>query len=49
MYLLGAYLGQLRGTLMRRSLRQLVDDLARLPDLIGHMFDRAAADRAAGE
>ncbi|MBP7687208.1 MAG: glutamine--fructose-6-phosphate transaminase (isomerizing) [Thermoflexales bacterium] len=40
-YLLGAYLGQLRGTLTGDRLRQAVDDLARLPDLIGHLFDRA--------
>ncbi|HZY40903.1 MAG TPA: glutamine--fructose-6-phosphate transaminase (isomerizing) [Anaerolineae bacterium] len=40
-YLLGAYLGQLRGTLGSDRLRQVVDDLARLPDLIGHLFDRA--------
>ncbi len=40
-YLLGAYLGQLRGTLTGDRLRQVVDDLARLPDLIGHLFDRA--------
>jgi glucosamine--fructose-6-phosphate aminotransferase (isomerizing) len=40
-YLLGAYLGQLRGTLSGDRLRQAVDDLARLPDLVGHLYDRA--------
>jgi len=39
-YLLGAYLGQLRGTLSGDRLRQAVDDLARLPDLVGHLYDR---------
>ena len=37
-YLLGVYLGQLRGTLDRIQLRSLVDDLARLPDLMGHVL-----------
>lgn len=41
MYLLGAYLGQLRGTLYGDRLRQVVNDLSRLPDLVGSMFDRA--------
>ncbi len=50
MYLLGAYLGQLRGTLYGDRLRQVVNDLARLPDLVGHMFDRAAElERLANE
>jgi glucosamine--fructose-6-phosphate aminotransferase (isomerizing) len=40
--MLGLYLAQLRGTLSATHVRHLVDDLARLPDLIGHMFDRAA-------
>jgi glucosamine--fructose-6-phosphate aminotransferase (isomerizing) len=40
-YLLGAYLGQLRGTLTGDRLRSVVDDLARLPDIVGHIFDRA--------
>ncbi len=49
-YLLGLYLGQLRGTLTGTHLRHLVDDLARLPDLIGHLFDRAPLIEAlAGE
>ncbi len=42
MYMLGLYLAQLRGVLDPVHVRHLVDDLARLPDLIGHMFDRAA-------
>jgi glucosamine--fructose-6-phosphate aminotransferase (isomerizing) len=42
MYMLGLYLAQLRGTLGPAHVRHLVDDLARLPDLIGHMFDRAS-------
>ncbi|HTP10260.1 MAG TPA: glutamine--fructose-6-phosphate transaminase (isomerizing) [Anaerolineae bacterium] len=41
LYMLGLYLAQLRGTLDPVHVRHLVDDLARLPDLIGHMFDRA--------
>src|SRR5512143_2480755 len=41
MYMLGLYLAQLRGTLDPVHVRHLVDDLTRLPDLIGHMFDRA--------
>jgi glutamine---fructose-6-phosphate transaminase (isomerizing) len=41
MYMLGLYLAQLRGTLDPAQVRHLVDDLARLPDLIGNMFDRA--------
>jgi glucosamine--fructose-6-phosphate aminotransferase (isomerizing) len=42
LYMLGLYLAQLRGVLDRVHVRHLVDDLARLPDLIGHMFDRVA-------
>ncbi len=41
LYMLGLYLAQLRGTLDPVHVRHLVDDLARLPDLIGNMFDRA--------
>jgi len=41
MYMLGLHLAQLRGVLDPVHVRHLVDDLARLPDLIGHMFDRA--------
>jgi glutamine---fructose-6-phosphate transaminase (isomerizing) len=42
-YMLGAYLGQLRGTLSGDRLRSVVNDLARLPDLVGQLFDRAGA------
>ena len=42
MYMLGLYLAQLRGVLSPAHVRHLVDDLARLPDLIGHMFDQAS-------
>ena len=40
-YLLGAYLGQLRGTLDAERLRTLVDDLACLPDLMGRVLGDA--------
>ena len=39
LYLLGCYLGELRGVLTGSELRQRVDDLARLPDLVGHVLD----------
>jgi glucosamine--fructose-6-phosphate aminotransferase (isomerizing) len=39
LYLLGCYLGELRGVLAGSELRQRVDDLARLPDLVGHVLD----------
>ncbi len=42
LYMLGLYLAQLRGVLGPAHVRHLVDDLARLPDLIGHMFDQAS-------
>jgi glucosamine--fructose-6-phosphate aminotransferase (isomerizing) len=37
-YLLGIYLGQLRGTLDAAQSQALVDDLARLPDLVGRVL-----------
>jgi len=37
-YLLAVYLGQLRGTLDGARLKMLVDDLARLPDLMGQVL-----------
>ena len=37
-YLLGIYLGQLRGTLDAAQSQALVDDLARLPDLMGRVL-----------
>jgi glucosamine--fructose-6-phosphate aminotransferase (isomerizing) len=45
-YLLGLYLGQLRGTLTPAQLRQHTHDLARLPDLIGRVLEQEAAIRA---
>ena len=39
LYLLGCYLGELRGTLEGEQLRQRVDDLAGLPDLVGRVLD----------
>jgi glutamine---fructose-6-phosphate transaminase (isomerizing) len=38
-YLLACLLGQLRGTVTAAGLRQLVDDLAHLPDLAGRVLD----------
>jgi glucosamine--fructose-6-phosphate aminotransferase (isomerizing) len=45
-YLLACYLGQLRGTLSGARLRQLVTDLARLPDLISQTLERDPAVKA---
>ena len=39
LYLLGCYLGELRGTLIDARLREAIDDLARLPDLLGRVLD----------
>jgi glutamine---fructose-6-phosphate transaminase (isomerizing) len=39
-YLLACLLGQLRGTVTAGRLRQLVNDLAHLPDLAGRVLDR---------
>lgn len=41
-YLLGCYLGQLRGTLTGDRLRAAVDALARLPDLAGQLVESAS-------
>ncbi|MDP2727674.1 MAG: glutamine--fructose-6-phosphate transaminase (isomerizing), partial [Dehalococcoidia bacterium] len=38
-YLLALYLGKARGTISRKRLKELVDDLARLPHLVGHVLD----------
>jgi len=38
-YLLGCYLGELRGALTGRTLRQRVDDLAALPDRVGRTLE----------
>ncbi len=48
-YLLACYLGQLRGTLSPGRLRELVNDLARLPDLIGRTLDRDPQVKALAE
>jgi glucosamine--fructose-6-phosphate aminotransferase (isomerizing) len=39
LYLLGCYLGKLRGTLTGAELREQVNQLARLPDLVGHVLE----------
>jgi len=39
LYLLGCYLGELRGTLTGARLRDAVDGLARLPDLVGRVLE----------
>ncbi|RLC87743.1 MAG: glutamine--fructose-6-phosphate transaminase (isomerizing) [Chloroflexi bacterium] len=39
LYLLGCYLGELRGVLERAQLRHLVNDLARLPDMVGRTLN----------
>jgi glucosamine--fructose-6-phosphate aminotransferase (isomerizing) len=40
LYLLALYLGELRGTLNGPELRSAVDDLARLPDLVGRVAEQ---------
>jgi glucosamine--fructose-6-phosphate aminotransferase (isomerizing) len=40
LYLLAMKLGELRGTLAPDRLRELAQDLARLPDLVGHALER---------
>jgi glucosamine--fructose-6-phosphate aminotransferase (isomerizing) len=45
-YLLALYLGQLRGTLSTEQARQHAQDIARLPDLVGHVLERAAEVQA---
>ncbi len=44
-YLLACALGELRGALSPAKLRQLVDDLAQLPDLAGRVLDHDAEYR----
>jgi glucosamine--fructose-6-phosphate aminotransferase (isomerizing) len=39
LYLLGVYLGELRGTLSGQRLREVVDKLALLPDLVGRVLE----------
>jgi glucosamine--fructose-6-phosphate aminotransferase (isomerizing) len=41
-YLLACALGRLRGTVSQERLRELLDDLARLPDLAGRVLDHDA-------
>jgi glucosamine--fructose-6-phosphate aminotransferase (isomerizing) len=43
LYLLGCYLGSLRGTLSGAHLRQAVDHLALLPDLLGRVLEHGDA------
>jgi glucosamine--fructose-6-phosphate aminotransferase (isomerizing) len=43
LYLLGCYLGALRGTLQGAQLRQAVDHLALLPDLLGRVLEHGDA------
>jgi glucosamine--fructose-6-phosphate aminotransferase (isomerizing) len=38
-YMLACALGQLRGTITEKQMRQLVDDLSQLPDLAGRVLD----------
>jgi glucosamine--fructose-6-phosphate aminotransferase (isomerizing) len=48
-YLLACCLGQLRGALSGARLRALVNDLARLPDLVSRVLDRDAQVKALAE
>jgi glucosamine--fructose-6-phosphate aminotransferase (isomerizing) len=43
LYLLGLYLGEMRGTLNGERRRKLVDDLGLLPDLVGRALDHGDA------
>jgi glucosamine--fructose-6-phosphate aminotransferase (isomerizing) len=43
LYMLAILLGDVRGVLPENERRRLVDDLRRLPDLVGHCLDRAPA------
>lgn len=45
-YLLGLYLAQLRGTLNAEQARQHAQDLARLPDWVGQVLERASEVQA---
>ena len=50
LYLLSLFLGKLRGTVDRQSMRKAVDTLARLPDLVGRVLDNSARyEELAGE
>ncbi|MCB8916513.1 MAG: glutamine--fructose-6-phosphate transaminase (isomerizing) [Ardenticatenaceae bacterium] len=46
LYMLACVLGEMRGTLSPAGLRQLVDDLAHLPDQAGRVLDHDAAYEA---
>jgi glucosamine--fructose-6-phosphate aminotransferase (isomerizing) len=49
-YLLALYLGQLRGTLSEAERRRAVQDITRLPNLVGQVFDLyPAVEKLAGE
>jgi len=48
-YLLGLYLGELRGTLTAADLQRHARDLARLPDLVSRTLDRADEVQALAE
>ncbi len=50
LYLLSLFLGKLRGTVDRQSMRKAADTLARLPDLVGRVLDNSARyEELAGE
>jgi len=42
LYMLGLYLGKMRGTIGPERMRQLVGDLARLPSLVGQVLENSA-------
>jgi glucosamine--fructose-6-phosphate aminotransferase (isomerizing) len=48
-YMLGMYLGQLRGTITSEDSLRHAADIARLPDLVGKVLDRAPAVEALAE
>jgi len=50
LYLLALYLGQLRGTLSEAERRRAVQDITRLPNLVGQVLEQySAVERLAGE
>ena len=49
LYLLACALGQMRGTLSPRRMRQLADDVAHLPALVGRALEHDAAYQALAE
>jgi glucosamine--fructose-6-phosphate aminotransferase (isomerizing) len=48
-YLLGLYLGQLRGTISQEDSCKYTQDIARLPDLVGKVLERAGEVEALAE